>query len=326
MTDATAQPHESDQTPTPPQTWRQRVASALPIGMALTLIAGVWVAGAVWSFEEQTRFADSLGFDLPELLPLVLDGMAVAMAAVAWAASLDARPAVLARLGTGVAIAASSASNATAAWERSAADVVTVVVAAGVPVFAMLAFEVLLAEIRRRVLRRRGQPGPVAITYPRLIRLVLAPWPTFVAWRRLVLEATDPAAAFVGVRPAVRVRATVAARMPDPAPVGSGPIRQAIADRPASTDPQTPAVERTPRPVRRPAAARAGLVRPPVTARVGGTDQDAADLAKLRQWQDDNEGQTLSLGQIEKVLDCGRSKAIRLRDRLAAEDADRAAV
>ncbi|MEV6801314.1 DUF2637 domain-containing protein [Micromonospora rifamycinica] len=191
------------ESPTGPLTLRQRAAASLPIGIALTLIAAVWVCGAVWSFEEQTRLADALGFETPELLPLTLDGMAVAMAAVAWAASLDARPAVYARLITAVAIGASAASNASAAWRRSAGDQQTVILAAGVAVAAMFAFEVLLGEVRRQVLRRRGQPGPVAITYPRLVRLALAPWPTFAAWRKLVLVATDPARSF-DERPPIR--------------------------------------------------------------------------------------------------------------------------
>ena len=190
---------------TGPTTLRQRAAAALPIGTALTLIAAVWVCGAVWSFEEQTRLARALGFTTPELLPLTLDGLAVAMAAVAWAASLDARPAVYARLITAVAIGASAASNASAAWRRAAGDAQTVVIAAGVAVAAMFAFEVLLGEVRRQVLRRRGQPGPVAITYPRLVRLFLAPWPTFTSWRRLVLVATDPVRDFDG-RPPLRAK------------------------------------------------------------------------------------------------------------------------
>ncbi|MEV0725985.1 DUF2637 domain-containing protein [Micromonospora purpureochromogenes] len=175
---------------------RRALLAHLPIGIALALIAGVWVAGAVWSFEEQTRYARANGFHTPWLLPLVLDGMAVAMAAVSWAASLDARPAVFARLVTAVAIAASSASNGAWAWTRSKGDEQTIVLAAAVPVLAMLAFEVLLSEVRRQVLRRRGQPGPVAVAPPRLIRVALAPWSTLRDWRRLVLDATDPAKSF----------------------------------------------------------------------------------------------------------------------------------
>lgn len=197
MADHTEQTGRPDQTRPADQTgWLRRQADRLPLYLALTAIALVWLGGAVWSFEEQTGFAKANGFTLPWLLPLVLDGMAFAMAAVAWAASLDARPAVFARAGTAVAVACSAASNATFAWERAGGDPQTVALAAGVPVIANVAFEVLLSEVRRQVLRRRGLPGPVAVAYPRLVRLALAPWDTFSTWRRLVLEATDPRAAF----------------------------------------------------------------------------------------------------------------------------------
>ena len=145
--------------------------------------------GCVWSFREQALFAQVKGFHLPWLLPAVIDGLAIALACVAYAASLDGRPGVVARLGTAVAVAASAASNATFAWQRSG-DPTTVVIAAGVPVAANLAFEVLLHELRRQVLRRRGLPAPAAVPYPRLIRVVLAPCSTLRQWRRLVLDLT----------------------------------------------------------------------------------------------------------------------------------------
>src|SRR5205807_4467574 len=115
---------------------------------------------------------------------------AASMAGVAWAASLDARPAIPARLATLVAIAASSASNGVWAFLRAHHDMVTVVLGMTIPVAANLAFEVLLAELRRQVQRRRGLPAPVAVPYPRVIRIVLAPWQTFRDWRALVLKIT----------------------------------------------------------------------------------------------------------------------------------------
>ncbi|WP_028925631.1 DUF2637 domain-containing protein [Pseudonocardia acaciae] len=169
--------------------WR-RLGAALPMRTALFAVASVWILGCVWSFQEQSNFAASKGFVFPHLLPLVIDGFAVSMAGVAWAASLDARPAVPARLATVVAVAASSASNGVWAYLRANQDMVTVTLGVAVPVAANLAFEVLLAELRRQVQRRRGLPPPVAVPYPRLIRFVLAPWATFFAWRTMVLEIT----------------------------------------------------------------------------------------------------------------------------------------
>lgn len=172
---------------------------SLALGIALLAIAAVWVAGAVWSFGEQTRFAENRGFDIPQLLPGVLDGFAFAMAAVAWASSLDGRSAMLARIGTIVAIGGSAASNGAWAWQRSGGDAATIALALSVPVVSNLAFEVLLSEVRRQVQRSRGLPAPVPVPAPRLIRLVLSPWATYASWRRLVLAATDPRIAFAAV-------------------------------------------------------------------------------------------------------------------------------
>lgn len=170
--------------------WRRLVA-ALPMRTALLAVAAVWLLGAVWSYTEQSAFAGNKGFSYPHLLPLVIDGFAVSMAGVSWAASLDARPAVAARLATLVAVAASSTSNGVWAYLRAGHDRTTVALAVTVPIAANLAFEVLLAELRRQVQRRRGLPAPVAVPYPRLVRIVLAPWQTFRAWRVMVLALTE---------------------------------------------------------------------------------------------------------------------------------------
>jgi hypothetical protein len=158
---------------------------------SLIAVAIVWGLGCVWSYQEQSAFAASKGFAFPHLLPLVIDGFAVSMAGVSWAASLDARPAIPARLATVLAVGASSASNGVWAYLRTRHDMVTVVLGVAVPIAANLAFEVLLAELRRQVQRRRGLPPPVAVPYPRLIRLFLAPFQTFRAWRSIVLELTS---------------------------------------------------------------------------------------------------------------------------------------
>ena len=169
---------------------RRRWTATLPMRTALVAVAAVWLLGCIWSYQEQSEFAAANGFALPHLLPLVIDGFAVSMAGVSWAASLDARPAISARLATLIAVAGSSASNGVWAWLRTHHDPVTVALGVAVPVAANLAFEVLLGELRRQVQRRRGLPAPVAIPYPRVIRFVLAPWSTFRDWRSLVLELT----------------------------------------------------------------------------------------------------------------------------------------
>ncbi|HEY1966369.1 MAG TPA: DUF2637 domain-containing protein [Pseudonocardia sp.] len=179
-----------NKTPVPRDGHWRRFTASLPMRASLIAVAVVWLLGCVWSYQEQSAFAASKGFAFPHLLPLVIDGFAVSMAGVSWAASLDARPAIPARLATVVAVGASSASNGVWAYLRTNHDMVTVVLGVTVPIAANLAFEVLLAELRRQVQRRRGLPPPVAVPYPRLIRLLLAPFQTFRAWRALVLEIT----------------------------------------------------------------------------------------------------------------------------------------
>lgn len=178
-----------------PRRFGSKLAERLPMGLALSTVTAVWLLGCVWSFTEQTAFARAKGFADPELLPLVIDGLAVSMAAVAFAASLDGRPALAARLGTALAVLASAASNGLWAAERSSAaetspDLATVVVGAGIPIAANIAFEVLLAELRRQVQRRRGLPAPAPLPTLRVARLLLAPPSTFRAWRDEVLEVT----------------------------------------------------------------------------------------------------------------------------------------
>jgi hypothetical protein len=258
-------PSQSPDRDSPVSGWRQLVA-ALPMRLALAAVAVVWVLGCVWSFQEQTEFAAAKGFALPRLLPLVIDGFAVAMAGVSWAASLDARPAVSARTATLIAVAASSASNGTWAWLRTDHDPVAVALGTAVPLAANLAFEVLLAELRRQVQRSRGLPAPVAVPYPRLIRLVLAPGRTFTEWRVHVLELTELAAATQPAMPVAAPSTETAAAAPvrvpaqllvvdqEVSPSGSaeGPPAE-VADPVEPAPPTPPAPRRRPTPV--PAAA-----------------------------------------------------------------------
>ena len=97
--------------PTPAVGEEKPAGVPAPVIIALIVVALVWIAGAIWSFEHQTKFAASLGFNFPQLLPSVADGLPIALAATAFAAALDGRPAMAARLGTALAVAGSAASN-----------------------------------------------------------------------------------------------------------------------------------------------------------------------------------------------------------------------
>lgn len=168
---------------------------------ALIGVFVVWASGAVWNWGEQTRLAETLGFEMPWLLPFMLDGLALSLAAVATAASLDGRAGVVSRVGTVVAIILSSAASGYAAHIRTESqnpftgdmiiDPVAIAIGAGAPIVALIAFEVLLTEVRRMVQKARGRKSPVPIPYPRLIRWILAPWRTFFTWRRIVLDLTN---------------------------------------------------------------------------------------------------------------------------------------
>jgi len=293
--------------------------------LALVLVAGVWVAGCVWSFTEQTSFARFKHFHLPQLLPLVIDGLAVSMAAVAYAASLDARPAVFARIGTAAAVALSAASNAAWAWERSSGDDGTIALAIVVPVLANLAFEVLLSEIRRQVMRRRGIPAPVKLPLPRLAQAVLAPWATFVEWRRLVLEVTSLRDAFGAAEVASKVDPD-APRSPDRGRSGARRTRGSVASK------RTPgqAVRQTPRPK----GVQTPLRQTPLTDRTPPppdpgpdprTGPGSGDTADLRRITAEFGDRTPSINEVQRLIGGGRARAVRLRGLADKAWADRPA-
>src|SRR5438105_650933 len=79
----------------PDSRWR-RFLAAVPLRFALLATTAVWAMGCVWSFREQALFAAAKGFAVPWLLPAVIDGLAIALACVAYAASLDGRPGTIA--------------------------------------------------------------------------------------------------------------------------------------------------------------------------------------------------------------------------------------
>ncbi|HEY0572594.1 MAG TPA: DUF2637 domain-containing protein [Pseudonocardia sp.] len=275
---------------------------------SLLAVGVVWLLGCAWSFQEQSAFATAKGFTFPHLLPLVIDGFAVSMAGVSWAASLDARPAVAARVATVVAVSASSASNGVWAYLRAHHDPATVALGVAVPIAANIAFEVLLAELRRQVERRRGLPPPVAVPYPRLIRLILAPWPTFRAWRTMVLAITATE---------YTLAAPHTAQL-DIAQLDSAQSGAVNADpRQPGESPISPAPDEPPRHLAKPAPRRApvkaaratpGAVddEPPVTQRANGRrrplDPRIAVLARhLASTQDADEVSYEQVGQILRM-------------------------
>jgi Protein of unknown function (DUF2637) len=180
---------------TPDRPWRATAATTAVLVAALLGVAAVWGLSAWWSFAEQTAAADHLHFRHPAVLPWTLDGLACALALTAFAAALDSRPAVAARLGVFAALSGSVWSNGLGVHIRAAGlddEKAALLVAVIVPLSAFIAFEVLLGQVRRLVFRWRGLPAPAPLPTLRVTRLLLAPRKAFGEWRRAVLDVTDP--------------------------------------------------------------------------------------------------------------------------------------
>ncbi len=183
-------------TPTPkPTGWRATAPTTVALWVALACVGSVWVLSAWWSFAEQTRAAEHLRFEHPAVLPWTLDGLACSLALTAMAAALDTRPAVAARLGVFAALGGSVWSNGLGVHLRAAElddPRSALLVASVVPLAAFVAFEVILGQVRRLVLRWRGLPAPAPIPALRPVRLLLSPFAALGEWRRAVLAATAP--------------------------------------------------------------------------------------------------------------------------------------
>jgi hypothetical protein len=298
--------------------------NAWALGLALAAVAAVWIGGCVWSFEEQKAFAAAKGFQVDWILPAVVDGMALALAAVAFAAALDGRPAIGARIGTALAVAASATSNAVWAWERTGGgseaggDFTAVALAAGVPIAANLAFEVLLSEFRQQVLRRRGVPAPVKVPAPRPVRLLLSPIKSSKEWRRMVLDATDPAAAFEGAKKAAKAdpgrtkRTRTGPQTAAAEPDQSGRATNQTASVQTAAAITGPVADQT-KPSAPDRDAQPDQTEAPVALDAVRTKRTNDDTAALAQLHDEYGNQTPTVDQVQSVVGGGRSRAVRLR-------------
>jgi hypothetical protein len=159
--------------------------------LAVGLVAALWATGCVWLFAEQARFAAHLGFAVPQVFPVIIDGGAFVSALLAYAVSLSGRTAGGSRLFSAAATVLSAAANGAGAWFRSH-DATAVVVAALVPLVLIWAFHLILAEIRLRVRIRRGLPADKAPPALRPVRVLFAGRLAFYEWRAAGLAVTDP--------------------------------------------------------------------------------------------------------------------------------------
>jgi hypothetical protein len=168
--------------------------SRVPVGIALALIGAVWIGACVISFAEQIKLAeDRYHFEAPWLFPVLFDGLASALAVTSWSAALDGRHSPVLRLFTCVAVGGSAWVNAEAVRERTLVDNWTQIgMAVAAPLCAWIAFEFLLGELRRQIMRARGVPAPAPVPALRPVRVLLSPFRSIAEWRRLALDVTDP--------------------------------------------------------------------------------------------------------------------------------------
>lgn len=171
----------------------------VPTVAALSLTTAVFLTGAWFNFAEQRAWAEGRGYGMPVLLPIFLDGLALALAVVSMSASLDGRTAIPQRIGSFVAILSSSAVSGTAAYHRMsdvaslthsrALDWSVVALGGAIPLLCFMAYENVLAELRRLIMKLRGQVSPQPIPKPRAVMwIVQPPWRTFAEWRTGALE------------------------------------------------------------------------------------------------------------------------------------------
>lgn len=117
-----------------------------------------------------------------------------------------------------------------------------------------------------------------------------------------------------------RGTAAVKSQTPQPDPVvRQTPIRAEVrTPQPASTPDRVQALpSAADRPARQARPAPAEQARAPRTLQ---SADDAQALGALRRWRTDNDGQTPSLDQTQKILACGRSRAVRVRGLFASAE------
>jgi hypothetical protein len=173
------------------------------------------------------------------------------------------------------------------------------------------------------LMRRRGIPAPVKLPLPRLAQAVLAPWSTFVEWRRLVLEVTSLREAFG----AAEVASKVAPDAPQTPVRSRSATRRTRGSGSGKRTPRQPA-RQTPHPkgVQTPLLQTSGVDQTPPPPDPGPDRQtgpgsgDAADLSRIA---DEFGGRTPSINEVQRLIGGGRARAIRLRglaDKARVED------
>ncbi|MFC4003700.1 DUF2637 domain-containing protein [Prauserella oleivorans] len=153
----------------------QLVAAALSAGLGLA-VAGYGIAG---SYETLSDLAARKGLPLPGLVPLGIDGGLVGVVALDLVLSWTGQPIGWLRQLARVLTVGTVIANAVAGWPDP--------VAVGLHVAAPVMLLGMVEAARTVLLRRMGRADGTARDPIPLLRWVLAPWRTWLLWRRMVL-------------------------------------------------------------------------------------------------------------------------------------------
>jgi hypothetical protein len=155
--------------------WGQRVALARAVLLALGL-AGY---GAVGSYETITQLAAEAGVPLPRLVPLGLDGGLMGVLALDLVLAWTGQPVGWLRQVARLLTVGTVAANVSAGWPDQ--------VAAGLHAAAPTMLLVMVEAGRAVLLRRAGLASGGGRDRIPVARWILAPWRTWLLWRRMVL-------------------------------------------------------------------------------------------------------------------------------------------
>jgi hypothetical protein len=155
--------------------WGQRVALAGAVLLAIGL-AGY---GAVGSYETVARLAADAGVPLPGLVPVGLDGGLVGVLVLDLVLAWTGQPVGWLRQIARLLTVGTVAANVSAGWPDP--------VAAGLHAAAPMMLLVMVEAGRAVLLRRAGLALGVVRDRIPFGRWILAPWRTWLLWRRMVL-------------------------------------------------------------------------------------------------------------------------------------------
>jgi hypothetical protein len=153
----------------------QRVA----VGVSVALGMGLAAYGVAGSYQTVSGLAVRRGVPLAQLVPVGIDGGLIGVVVLDLVLSWIGQPIGWLRQFARVLTVGTVAANAAAGWPD--------LVSAGLHVAAPLMLLAMVEAARTVLLRRIGAPDGRPREAIPVARWVLAPWPTWLMWRRMVL-------------------------------------------------------------------------------------------------------------------------------------------